>query len=213
MSVPALATNITANMAFVTSISIVSLILFIVSISGASDDNDVIQNTRWAHGYYHSTINENIYFGLSGYSVVAEYLGSTTTTYGSYSAEACTFDSCSKCKDAGKTSVSVIAIAIVSTLLTILISAYRIKSNTFFVKFFGIVFANTSFAFSIAAIGAFVNNCYNQLEDDFSTLSFNTSVGVTVTSIGFVLMVIASVLHIFTPINSAALGTSDANRV
>jgi hypothetical protein len=196
------------------ALSLISGLFFIIGCVGYADQRDAVQNTAWITS---SKDGLDVYFGLRRAYVSFDFFGSTydgNVQYGS--STDCMDDWCDKCQSDGQGALGLTIIALIFTTVTMALGGALVASANKSMQIANVIMAFFAALTSLIAIGLFMSDCYNAINndssdddtydddtDDGSSLSLKWGPGAILTIVGMLLMWIVVVLQIVAAATSA----------
>ena len=181
-------------------------IFIIVGISGSSKANNTVIATEWAFAKYTTKGSDyTSHIGLKRV-VIRDKEEDTTTGYNFHE---CSFSYCSECEKAGESTLSSLAIAFVFSIPGVIQSALRRNKETDLVlnKVFPVILGAIQVLMLVIAMGAFANDCYEELP---TSDSYELSTGFHCVLVALIFQIVIMCLHTLTPVTKATPGLLDS---
>eukprot|EP00168_Porphyra_purpurea_P001551 TRINITY_DN11874_c0_g1_i1.p1 TRINITY_DN11874_c0_g1~~TRINITY_DN11874_c0_g1_i1.p1 ORF type:complete len:218 (+),score=9.02 TRINITY_DN11874_c0_g1_i1:59-712(+) len=194
------------------ALSFISGLFFLIGCVGYADQKAAIENVAWITS---SKNNLDVYFGLrTAYLSYKDPVMGTIDLSLDYGGDSCgDQDFCDKCQRDGQGALGLTIIALIFTTITLALSGALIASANKGMQIANIFMSFIAAAVSLIAIGLFMGECYNAVDDSSNAdddaaayyyydddggdpLSLKWGPGSILTIIGMLLMWIVVVLQI-----------------
>lgn len=173
-------------------LSFISFIFFLIGAAGHGDDEETVSSIPWGIVEF-DDVDIDLYLGLQGFVTDSD----GDTEYTKYDDDICTTDSCDTCNDAGDPVVAMCVLAMVLALASLVFNVLGGMSASVLTSIGGTACALISAIFGIVAFAVF-GECLVDAVDDANEASGYSGAAGTLTLIGFILMVIATILDAVT---------------
>ncbi len=171
------------------TLSMIAMVFYVFGSIGYTSDKDVIQNVAWITA---EESGVNVYYALKK----AYITGQGTDVVQSYSD--CSNNNgnvCDKCEEDGKGSFVLCIIGAVVALCTMSVCGSLSRTVSFPMQLLSIAFAGAACAAGVIALGMFMGDCYDKL-DDQSNVDLMWGPGSTLVIIAMFLMAGVGVIQI-----------------
>lgn len=187
------------------ALSLVSAVFFLVGCIGYSDQSQTIENVAWITS---SKNDIDLYFGLQAAKISIDFgaYGTYADTLKYSSNTDCNGDFCDKCARDGQGALGLTIIALVFSIVVVGLSGALIASANKGMQIANTLISLISAAFSLIAVGLFMGECYNAInnedddddgyDDDGVSISLKWGPGAILTILGMLMMWIVVVLQI-----------------
>jgi hypothetical protein len=188
----AISKNRAMIMMIATGFSVLTFILSLVAVIGASTDSDTVENTNWT---YAESGGVKSYIGLT--TVVVDVNGATSSY--KWSDASCVDSYCNDCKDACNSALGTAIINLITCLPSITLDLQRSseKSDMNSVKFMSIFTGIVGTISTLTALSSYADGCYNNLP---SSVDLHLGPGFCCLLVATLLKPVDVVLHLLLPV-------------
>lgn len=173
-------------------LSLAAFVFFIVGCIGNSPQKGTVKNVNWIH-YDHNGLE--IWFGLKKVFSQAKGAGDFHAYYNQCNDNDDGF--CDTCERTGQAAVGLVAAAVVVSFFSIIASGVSLTNEEAPAKVGAIISSFLAFLFSVIAIGLFMEECYNKINDEnyINGKYLHYGPGSIIVTVGFLCMIIAFILN------------------
>lgn len=176
-------------------LSFIAFIFILIGAAGHGDDEATVTSIPWGYGNYEGFIEGNFFLGLQGVFLKTDGFEGE---YTSYDDSSCNVDFCDACEDAGATIVAMCVLALLLAAATIGLNTWGAMSESKVASIGSTICAVVAAVLALVGFIVF-RPCIQDVVDDLAVLvvgesSGNYSTAAILTLIGFIIMLISTIL-------------------
>lgn len=180
-------------------LSLIAFIFFIVGCIGNSTEKSIIKNVSWIY-YDHNHVET--WFGLQKSFSIYHINGQSVDYDVNYDKCKGNDDdfvtACKTCDRVGPATVGLLAISVILSFFCMISNGIGLVNEEAPAKVAGIILSFLTFLFSVIAVGIFMNQCYNDIGDEYyiNKKYLTYGPGSVLATFGFLCMILVCILNI-----------------